>query len=130
MDALEILPRRVNAKEVLTPQRGDEFIFPTADGTAKLSGRDQEFQEPTSDDLSGELQGESEGFQPTETNPTVISEPPGIGQPLRGAESNVEQDGAEALNDFWSIQGDFIYRHHNEPRVQLCVPKEKQSLFH
>ena len=25
---------------------------------------------------------------------------------------------------FWSIQGDFIYRHHNEPRGQLYVPKE------
>ena len=27
--------------------------------------------------------------------------------------------------DFWSIQGDFIYRHHNETRVQLHVPKEE-----
>ena len=27
--------------------------------------------------------------------------------------------------DFWSIQSDFIYRHHNEPRVQLYVPKEE-----
>ena len=26
---------------------------------------------------------------------------------------------------FWSIGGDFIYRHHNEPRVQLYVPKEE-----
>ena len=26
---------------------------------------------------------------------------------------------------FWSIQGDFIYRHHNEPRVKLYVPKEE-----
>ena len=32
---------------------------------------------------------------------------------------------AEALADFQSIQGDFIYRHHNEPRVQLFVPKEE-----
>ena len=34
------------------------------------------------------------------------------------------------LQDFWMIQGDFIYRHHNEPRVQLHVPKEETSLFH
>ena len=27
--------------------------------------------------------------------------------------------------DFWSIQGGFIDRHHNEPRVQLYVPKEE-----
>ena len=34
-------PRRLNAKEVLTPQRSGNFIFPVADGTVKLSGRDQ-----------------------------------------------------------------------------------------
>ena len=29
------------------------------------------------------------------------------------------RDDAEARADFWSIQGDFICRHHNEPRLQL-----------
>ena len=28
-------------------------------------------------------------------------------------------------NDFWSITGDFIYRHHVEPRVKLNMPKEE-----
>ena len=47
-DASEIHPRRIiNPKEVLTPQRREDFTFPIADGTAKLSGRDQEFREPT-----------------------------------------------------------------------------------
>ena len=85
-------------------------FFPFADGTEKLSGRDYEFWVPTlrreqlvrSGDLSGEIQGESEESQPAE--PT---------------------DDAEARTDFWSIQGDFIYRHHTEPRVQLYVPKEE-----
>ena len=53
-------------------KKDDEFIFPFADGTAKLSGRDFEFLEPTlrreqtarSKDLSGELQGESGESQP------------------------------------------------------------------
>ena len=40
LDASEIYPRRINAKEVLISQKGDGFIFPVADGTAKLSGRD------------------------------------------------------------------------------------------
>ena len=35
------------------------------------------------------------------------------------------KDDAEARADFWSIQGDFIYRHHNEPRFQLYVSKEE-----
>ena len=105
------LRRRSNAKEVLMTQKGDEFILPVADGTAKLSGRDAaEFREPTlrreqtvrSEDFSGELQGESGESQPTES-----------------------KDDAEARADFWSIQGDFNNRHHNGPRVQLYVPKEE-----
>ena len=47
MDASEIHARRLNAKEVLTPQRRDNYIFPVADVTAKLSGRDYDFREPT-----------------------------------------------------------------------------------
>ena len=65
----------INAKEALISITGEEFIFPTADGTAKLSGRDYEFRVPTqrrdqlarSENLSGEIQCESEEFQPTES---------------------------------------------------------------
>ena len=65
-------------------------------------------REPTvrSEDLSGEIQGESGESQTAE--PT---------------------DYAEARADFWSIQGDFINRHHNEPRLQLHVPKEETFPF-
>ena len=55
-----------------------------------------------SEDLSGEIQGESGESQPAE--PT---------------------DDAEAGADVGSIQGDFIYRLHTELRVQLHVPKEE-----
>ena len=50
----------------------------------------------------GELQSESEEPQPTES-----------------------KDDAEVRKDFWSIQRDFIYRHHNEPRVQHYFLKEE-----
>ena len=110
IDASEIHVRRLNAKEALTPQKGGNFIFPVADGTAKMLGRDHEFRESAlrqeqlakSEDLSGELQGEPEGVQQTES-----------------------RNNTKARKDCRSIQGDFIYRHHNEPRVQLCVPKEE-----
>ena len=100
MDASDIYSRRIKAKEVLISQKDDELVFPFADGAAKLSGRDYEFRvstlrwEPTvrSEDLSGGLQGKSGESQPAE--PT---------------------DDAEARDDFWSIQGDFINRHHTEP---------------
>ena len=38
MDASELHARRLNAQEVLTPQRSGNFIFPVADGTVKIFG--------------------------------------------------------------------------------------------
>ena len=54
-----------------------------------------------SEDLSEELEGSSNEPQPTET-----------------------QDDAAARTDFWSTEGDFIYRHHVEPRGHLHVQEE------
>ena len=34
-----------------------------------------------------------------------------------------QADDVEARNDFWTISGIYIYRHHVEPRVKLYVPK-------
>ena len=88
----------------------ENLFFLVADGSAKLPGRDYEFQEPTlrreftvrRENLSGESHGDREEFQPEES-----------------------EDDAEARKNFWSIQEDFIYRHHIEPRVQLYVLKEE-----
>ena len=33
------------------------------------------------------------------------------------------RDDEEAKSDFWTITGEFIYRHHVEPRVKLYAPK-------
>ena len=83
MEASEVDPQRINAKEVLTTQKGEEFIFPVADDTAKSSVSDCEFREPTprreqtarSEDLSGELQGEPEEPQPTALPTTIHTSP-------------------------------------------------------
>ena len=87
LDASDFDPRRINAKEMLIRQKDDEFIFPIADCTAKLAGRDYEFREPTprqestlrSEDLSEKLQG-------------------GSGEP----HSANKTDDSEARTDFWS----------------------------
>ena len=47
MDVSEIHARRLNAKEVLTPLKGDNLIFPVADGTVKISGGDQRLRTST-----------------------------------------------------------------------------------
>ena len=38
-------------------------------------------------------------------------------------------DAGEAINDFWSMSGSFIYRHHVEPRVKLYSPREESFLL-
>ena len=114
LDASEIYPWRLNAKEVLIIQKDGEFVFLVADGSAKLPGRDYEFQEPTlrreftvrRENLSGESHGDREEFELEES-----------------------EDDAEARKNFWSIQEDFIYRHHIEPRVQLYVLKEESCPY-
>ena len=34
-------------------------------------------------------------------------------------------DASAAINDFWSVSGNFMYRHHFVPRVKLYAPKEE-----
>ena len=60
----------MNAKEVLTPMKGENIIFPIADVTVKLSGGDQDLRTSTlirdrpdrgeeQENLLGELDGSS-----------------------------------------------------------------------
>ena len=112
MDASEIYSKRRNAKEVIFLQENGKFIFPVAEGRIKFAGGDQDLRTSTSirdDPIQGESNvdflGESEGFlpQPHDSFP----------------------DAGEAINDFWSMSGSFIYRHHVEPRVKLYSPGEE-----
>ena len=47
MDASELHARRLNAKEGLTPQRSGNFIFPVADGTVQIFGRERRLRTST-----------------------------------------------------------------------------------
>ena len=58
---------------------------------------------PDGGEEQGNVPGESDGSSP----PFQDSSP----------------DGGEPRNDFWSISGNFFYRHHVEPRVKLYVPR-------
>ena len=111
MDASEIYSKRLNAKEVIFPKQG-EFICPIADGRINNPGGDQELRtstlvrhRPIPGESNIDFLGESEGSlpQPHDSLP----------------------DGGEAMNDFWSMSGNFIYRHHVEPRVKLYSTREE-----
>ena len=87
------------------------MIFQIPDGTVKLSARDQGIRKstlirdyPTRGEHHKDVhQGESDGSQP----------------------SDKTTDDSEARNDFGSIEGKYLCRRHVEPRVKLCVPREK-----
>ena len=109
MDASEIYSKRLNAKEVIFHKEKGEFIFPIADGRIKTLGGDQDLRtstlvrhRPIQGESNIDFLGESEGSLP----------PPQDSFP----------DAGEAMNDFWSMSGNFIYRRHVEPRV---TPREE-----
>ena len=111
MDASEIYSKILNAKEVILIENG-KFVLPVAYGRIKFIGGDQELRTSTlirDHPIRGEGQrdfvGESEGSLP----------PPQDSFP----------DAGEAINDFWSMSGNFRNRHHVEPRVKLYSPREE-----
>ena len=112
MDASEIYSKRLNAKEVIFPKDNGEFIFPIADGRIKPLGGHQDLRtstlirpRPIQGESHFDFLGESEGSLP----------PPRDSFP----------DAGEAISDFWSMSGNFSYRHHVEPRVKLYSPREE-----
>ena len=97
---------------MIFPKEKGNFIFPVADARIKLPGGDQDLRtstlirdRPIRGESHVDFLGESEGSLP----------PPHDSLP----------DAGEAINDFWSMSGNFIYRHHVEPRVKLYSPREE-----
>ena len=113
MDASEMFSKRLNAKEVIFHKQNGKFIFPVADGRIKFAGGDQELRTSTLV-RHRPIQGES--------NIDFLGE--SEGSPLSPPQDSFP-DAGEAINDFWSMLGNFIFRHHVEPRVKLYSPREE-----
>ena len=110
MDTSEVYSKRLNAKEVILPKEKGEFIFPVADGRIKPIGGDQDLRtftlirdRPIQGEGHIDFLGESEGSFPQTHDSFLVA--------------------GEAMNDFWSMSGNFIDRHHVEPRVKLYSPR-------
>ena len=112
MDASEIYSKRLNAKEVIFPKEKGEFIFPIADGRIKPLGGDQDLRTSTlirKRPIRGESHLDFLGELEGSLRPPHDSFP----------------DAGEAINGFWSMSGNFIFRHHVEPRFKLHSPREE-----
>ena len=110
MDASEIYSKKTQCERGDISQRKRRIIFPIADGRIKHLGGDQDLRtstllrhRPIQGESNIDFLGESEGSLP----------PPHDSFP----------DAGEAIHDFWSMSGNFIYRHQVEPRVKLYSPR-------
>ena len=108
--------KRLNAKEVIFPPQKGKFIFPIADGRIKIPGGDQELrtstlvrQRPIRGESHVDFLGESEVSLPPPQDPFP--------------------DAGEAINVFGFMSGNFMYRHHSEPRVKFYSPREESFLI-
>ena len=108
MDASEIFARRLNAKEVLTPMKCKKSYSQSQMEQSKPLERSRSETIHLNLGSSEKRRGES----------GRLSSP-------SHQQADSTRDDAEAKNDFWSITGDFIYRHHVEPRVKLYTPREE-----
>ena len=115
MDTSEFHARRLNAKEVLTPKRSGNFIFPVADRTVKIFWRGQRLRTST---LIQERPERGEGQEILQGRSGELRSPTAL-------HGDSTRDDEEAKSDFWTITEDFTYRHHVEPRVKLYVPREE-----
>ena len=129
MNVSELHARRLSAKEVLTPTKGEKFIFPVADRTVKVSGGDQRLRAPTlirdrpdRGEEQGILHAEPDGFSSNPHQQSSFCD-------VKDQDDSTLDDG-EARNDFWSISGDFIYRHHVGPRSNFSCREKNRFLFH
>ena len=91
----------------------EHLLFLVADGRIKFVEGDQELRtstlvrdHPIRVEDQRDFQEESEGS------------PPPLPQ-------DSYPDAGEARNYFWSMSGNFMYRHHVEPRVKLYSPREE-----
>ena len=108
------MPKDSMQKKETTRKIGEQIMLWVADGTVQPYGGDQGLttstlvrNQPIRGESHRDFFGESEGPSPT-----------------RHLQDSFP-DAGEARNDFWSISGDVIYRHHVEPRVKLYSPREE-----
>ena len=128
MDASELHARRLNAKEVLTPMKGEIFIFPVADGTVQTSGEDQDLRTSTlirdsPDRGAGHyyLRGETDGFSSTPRQDSAWYDGEAKSDttldvmPEKHVEDYWNVDGERELSDAWTSFTRFIVLNEKPP---------------
>ena len=114
MDASELDARRLNAKEVVTNMK-----------MKNVYSQSQMEQSNPLDETDVETIHFNRGSSGTTRKTRIFQgESDKLSSPTPLEDDSTKYD-AEAKHYFWSVTGDFIYRHHVEPRVKLHMPQEE-----
>ena len=111
MNASEIYSKRLNAKEVIFPKLGDSFFSNrrwTNQNPWRRSGTENIHLGTASTNSRREQYWLSWRIRRVSSTTSIQDSFP---------------DAGEAINDFWSMSGSFIFGHHVEPRVKLYSPR-------
>ena len=100
---------------MFTPQRSRNFIFHGEDGTVQIFGVGQRRRTST---LTRNRPERGEEQEILEGNSDEWKTP----SPLQ---DDSTRDDEEAKNGSWTITGEFIYRHHFVPKVELYMRQEE-----
>ena len=111
LDTSEIHARRLNAKEVLMPKKRWTCSYSRSqmEQSSCLEEIRSSEEPPPSRITLQEAKSITKIFKESRTGP----------QPL-----DTLTDDSETRNDFWTIAGNYVHRHHVEPRGKLHVPSE------
>ena len=109
MDASEIYSKRLNAKEVIFPKEKWKIHFSSRRWTNQRRSGPENIHLDT---------GTSNSRRRSRRFSWRI-------RWVSSTTSRLTSDAGEAKSDFWSMSGNFTFRHHVEPRVKLYSPREE-----
>ena len=115
MDASEKIHRRLNAKEVLITPKDGEFVFPVADGSAKIISK--RLRIPRTHSETGihrkereslrESHGDREEFRPEETkdDQETFTIPLKYIDVIRSTHTDLDAAEEKRIDDHWNVDG-------------------------
>ena len=120
MDASELHARRLNAKEVLTPQRSGKLHVLSHRWNSQNSLEEKQRLRTSTLTWNCPERGEAQEILEGKSDELHC--------PTPHQDDSMRND-EEAKSDFWTITGEFINRHHVVPRVKLYVPERRITSY-
>ncbi|MHC4951072.1 MAG: hypothetical protein ACYTEU_08835, partial [Planctomycetota bacterium] len=119
--------KRFKSKEVTPCKNGKSFIFPVADGLLRQPGSDPQNGVNSDPFSSSNVPHASDGDDEDDDNWKEL-EPFDLEDEQQKVDPDAPIDAKDPTSqDFWSFNGEILFRHHVTPRSTLYVPTDSES---